>query len=358
MLGGLFLPRFGRMLGRMNSAQPASAADKNARQAGAVKRPGSVVVTGPTGSLGRHAVLAMASRPEWERPFLVLVGRDGARLKEVAAEAEKLGASVETIGADFGRLSDVAAAARRITELVKSGQIPRIDAVIANAGLSSNDTRRASEDGYELTFAVNHLAHAQLIDGLLGVLEAPARIVFLGSNTYHQNLVRKILHVAPAVWRDPVEMARPAPEATEPSLEAGGIAYSNSKLALMYYAHELQRHLPLGVNVIVFEPGFMPGTGLMRDAGAGAQRVAGWVSKLPGISTADTSGVALATVALDPRWANARDGAFVLKDHETPIKDFAKDRSREARLWQATRDLLDAAASPTTEGTAHADRHP
>ena len=38
---------------------------------------------------------------------------------------------------------------------------------MANAGLSAVDIRNASADGYELTFAVNYLAHVQLIDGLL-----------------------------------------------------------------------------------------------------------------------------------------------------------------------------------------------
>ena len=37
--------------------------------------------------------------------------------------------------------------------------------LVANAGLLAVDTRNASADGYELTFAVNYLAHAQLSSG-------------------------------------------------------------------------------------------------------------------------------------------------------------------------------------------------
>jgi hypothetical protein len=51
-------------------------------------------------------------------------------------------------------------------------------------------------------------------------------------------------------------------------METAGIAYSNSKLAILYYAHELQR----GVSVAVFEPGFLPGTGLSRAHGATVRR--------------------------------------------------------------------------------------
>jgi NAD(P)-dependent dehydrogenase (short-subunit alcohol dehydrogenase family) len=82
---------------------------------------------------------------------------------------------------------------------------------VANAGVWVVDTRGASADGYELTFSVNYLAHAQLIGDLLGSFAARARIVLLGSNTYHANLVRRMMGVQPARWRDPIELVpRPA----------------------------------------------------------------------------------------------------------------------------------------------------
>jgi NAD(P)-dependent dehydrogenase (short-subunit alcohol dehydrogenase family) len=137
--------------------------------------------------------------------------------------------------------------------------------LVANAGISVVDTHNASADGYELTFAVNYLAHAQLIGDLLDSLVSPARVVLLGSNTYHQNIFRRILRVAPADWRDPIELAQPTAPDLPATLERCGIAYSNSKLAILYYAHELQRRAPDGINVAVFEPGFMPGTRLGRE---------------------------------------------------------------------------------------------
>jgi short-subunit dehydrogenase len=48
---------------------------------------GTVLITGPTRNLGRHAVLAMAGRPNGQRPDLLLVGRDGRDLTAVADEA-------------------------------------------------------------------------------------------------------------------------------------------------------------------------------------------------------------------------------------------------------------------------------
>jgi hypothetical protein len=52
----------------------------------------------------------------------------------------------------------------------------------------------------------------------------------------------------------------------------------------------------------------------------------------------------LASIALDDRWAHLRDGAFVVKDKERDVKPFANDPDREARLWDATAELLKSAA--------------
>lgn len=123
-------------------------------------------------------------------------------------------------------------------------------------------------------------------------------------------------------------------------MRAGGIAYSNSKLAILYYAHELQRRVPAGVGVIVFEPGFMPGTGLGRAAGPALQRIGRAIGRLPGVSAPRTSGPALASIALDDRWSHLRDGAFVVVDSERDVQPFAIDRARENRLWDATAELL------------------
>jgi NAD(P)-dependent dehydrogenase (short-subunit alcohol dehydrogenase family) len=157
--------------------------------------------------------------------------------------------------------------------------------LVANAGVMVVDTHDASADGYELTFAVNYLAHAQLIGDLLGSFASPARIVLLGSNTYHQNFFRRMLRVPPADWRDPIDLARPAAPDEPATFERAGIAYSNSKLAILYYAHELQRRAPSGINVAVLEPGFMPGTGLGSGHGLAAQRMGRTIGAIPGVSS-------------------------------------------------------------------------
>jgi NAD(P)-dependent dehydrogenase (short-subunit alcohol dehydrogenase family) len=247
---------------------------------------------------------------------------------------------VHEIGCDLARLADVRAAAQNAKGLLDAGAVGPLRGLVANAGVMVVDTHDASADGYELTFAVNYLAHAQLIGDLLDSFVSPARIVLLGSNTYHQNFFRRMLRVPPADWRDPIDLARPTAPDEPTTFERAGIAYSDSKLAILYYAHELQRRAPSGINVAVFEPGFMPGTGLGRGHGPAAQRMGRTIGAIPGVSSPTRSGRALASIVLDDRWAHLRDGAFVVKDEERDVKPVAKDPTREGRLWDATAELL------------------
>ena len=303
---------------------------------------GTIVITGPTGGIGKELVLQLANRPQNERPDLLLVGRAGATLEEITKLASNAGATAFGIPCDLSVLADVRNASKTIKDFVNAGKVRSLRAIVANAGLMSLDTRKASADGYELTFAVNYLAHALLITDLRDTIVAPGRIVLVGSNTYWQNTVRKILHVPPSSWIDPLEIAKPAPASAKPTIESSGVAYSNSKLAILYYAHELQRHVKDGLNVVVFEPGFMPGSGLSRAAGPMAQRIGQMIGLIPisPISTPEKSAPKFASVILDDKWS---DGDYIVIDKPTELQPFARDRAREERLWQATEELLSKA---------------
>ena len=301
----------------------------------------TVLITGPTRGLGRATTLALAQNRKVRD--LLLVGRAGTALTGVAEDARSHGVKVHEIQCDLSRLSDVRAAAISVQDLVEDGRIGPLSALIANAGAMSPDTRLSSADGYEMTLAVNYLAHAQLIGDTTGSLTDAARIVLVGSNTYHANVWRRLLHVPAAQWRDPIELAKPATGVNKPGMAASGVAYSNAKLAILYYAHELQRRIGRGVAVSVYEPGWMPGTALGRGAPAAAQAVGRGLGRLPGVATPAKSGPVLASIALEDRWVHLRDGAFVVRDKIVEVNPVAHDRDRERRLWEATGELLDKA---------------
>ena len=127
---------------------------------------GTVLITGPTSGLGKALTLEMAGRAEPGRPDLLLVGRPGETLTEVAVAARSAGATVREIPCDLSRLAEVRAAAATARDLLAAGAVRPLRTLVANAGVSVTDTRVASADGYEMTFAVNYLAHAQLIGDL------------------------------------------------------------------------------------------------------------------------------------------------------------------------------------------------
>ncbi|MGW5240052.1 SDR family NAD(P)-dependent oxidoreductase [Monashia sp. NPDC004114] len=218
---------------------PASWASSSRRNPAARRRrpTGIPTLSGVTRSRQRRS-----ARPNSPRDVLLL-GRGGTALDDTAEQAWGHGVNVHEIGCDFAPLSDVRDAASTVRNLIEGGHLGRLSALVANAGAMSTDTRLSSVDGCELTFAVNYLAHAQLVGDLLDSLADRARIVMVGSNTYHANVWRRLLHVPAAEWRDPIALAKPALGEDNPGMKVAGVAYSNAKLAILYYAHELQRRV-------------------------------------------------------------------------------------------------------------------
>lgn len=134
---------------------------------------GAVLITGATDGLGRRVALELARRGE----TVLLHGRDEGRLEEVGREIGEQtgGATPRVYRADLSSLREVRALAARVFT-----DRDRLGALVNNAGLISAE-RRESEDGYELTFAVNHLSHFLLTNLLLPLLEGPSRIVNVAS---------------------------------------------------------------------------------------------------------------------------------------------------------------------------------
>ncbi|MBX3184552.1 MAG: SDR family NAD(P)-dependent oxidoreductase [Polyangiaceae bacterium] len=122
------------------------------------------VVTGASSGIGAETALGLARAGR----RVILCGRDAARTSEVASRIERdcPGQVLATLLANFSRLSDVARLADDIAKLT-----PRLDLLVNNAGLW-HPKRTLSQDGYEDTFAVNHLAPFCLTTRLLPLLRA------------------------------------------------------------------------------------------------------------------------------------------------------------------------------------------
>lgn len=198
------------------------------------------VVTGATRGIGRATALALAKLGAQ----VVIVGRDADRMDELRREAERAAnAGLSCIQADFASLASVRAAAEEIVHRWSA-----IHVLVNNAGINAG-RRQVSADGFELTFAVNHLAPFLLTSLLAPVLAAgaPSRIV---------NVTSVFAHVA-GVDVDDIMFERRRYSSTR--------AYNQSKLSTVMFTMELAERLASsGIAVNCVSPGLVA-TDLMRE---------------------------------------------------------------------------------------------
>jgi len=136
------------------------------------------VITGTTHGIGRVTSRELACAGK----TVVMLCRDvtaaGAVRDEIRRHAP--GARVEVVRCDLSSLASVresAAAVRR--------DYPRIGLLINNAGMVST-RRRTSAEGFELTFATNHLGPFLLTALLSDHLDKAARIVMVASRIHYR----------------------------------------------------------------------------------------------------------------------------------------------------------------------------
>ena len=135
----------------------------------------TILVTGATDGLGKRVAQELAARGA----TVLLHGRDRERLEATRQEIRRETDS-ETLGSYLADLSSLGKV-RALAAQILSDQ-DRLDALVNNAGVIVRE-RRESEEGFELTFAVNYLAHFLLTRLLLPLLRdsAPARVVNIAS---------------------------------------------------------------------------------------------------------------------------------------------------------------------------------
>jgi len=134
-----------------------------------------VVITGATRGIGRAAAIELAKGGA----EVVVVGREPERVEAVASEAQATegGAPIHTHVADLASMGDVRALA---DELKANHQ--RIDVLANNAG-ALFASRKTTSDGFEQSFALNHLAPFLLTNLLLDGLDG-GRVVATTSDAH------------------------------------------------------------------------------------------------------------------------------------------------------------------------------
>jgi len=303
--------------------------------------PKAALVTGGNSGIGFECARELARRG-WQ---VVIASRDRATSAgAVARIRESTGNdAVSEIGLDLGSIASV----RSFVREIEAADLP-LRALVCNAGLQVTRGLSRSTDGYELTFAVNHLGHFLLTNLLLErlVAHAPARVVVVASGVHDPKLRTGM--PKPQISDVATLAATGGPRLGEYD---GRLAYVNSKLCNLWFAYELARrlesaHLVNGrLTVNAFDPGLVPGSGLARDYPAALRfvwnRVLPGVARLlsrviPGVNPADKAGTALARLVLDPALGGVSAKYFPshTRWHEAPSSDASYDAALARALWE------------------------
>lgn len=270
------------------------------------------LVTGASAGIGIETALGLA-RAGFR---VVMAGRDASRTEQARQIVVERSASdrVETALADFASL----AAVRVFAETVL-GRHDRLDALVNNAGIIA-PRYQLSEDGYELTVAVNHLAPFLLTNLLLDRLRAsaPSRVVTVASQAHRGARLDLATLAAPPDWT-PLK------------------AYGRSKLCNVLFTRALAKRLEgSGVVAAALHPGVVA-----TKIGDTAGSVAGWGWRVvkPFLTTPDKGAESSVFLATVPD-ATPFHGGYVIDKKIAEPDPAARDDALAERLWQESARLV------------------
>ncbi|WP_170335957.1 SDR family oxidoreductase [Ruegeria arenilitoris] len=265
--------------------------------------------------------------------------KKNAKVVMLNRSAEKSQAAVADLKSEFGSEAEVRfirmdlaslASVREATDEVLNS-VPRIDALICNAAIAQVPTRKLTEDGFESQLGTNHYGHFLLCGLLFERIEASkGRIVVVASLGYNMGL--KTIKFGDMNWE----------EGYGPNT-----AYSQSKLAQMMFAYELQDRLATAgrtvVEVYVCHPG-SSATSLISTNGSRTMRFIWWLmTKTPMVQTAEQGAYPEVMCATEETLTEQRAlyGPTGRLEVVGPVgkgtlNPHAYDKTVMARLWDVT----------------------
>ena len=279
----------------------------------------TVLVTGASSGIGLETVRALAE----QGATVVLVSRGSGSGAEVAEtlRRETGNSNLHYLPADLSSLADIRRVAAEFSK-----RFEHLDVLVNNAGAFFSK-RKVTTDGFEQTFALNHLSYFLLTHLLLPkLLQSPAaRVVNVASQA--ETFGR--IHDDPMLKEN----------------YGGWKAYSQSKLANLMFTYKLARALadtPVTVNAL------HPGAVATGFGGGGG--VASTFFKLarPFLKTPAQGAQTAIYLASSPAVAGISGRYY---SSEKPMSSSARshDRAEQEKLWRVSSELVsltDAEAAP------------
>lgn len=219
------------------------------------------IITGPTSGIGRQTALRLAAHGT-----VVLVGRNAELLAAVQEEIRRTGGRAIPVICD---LSDMTSVSRAVAEMVAL-DLP-IAGLVNNAGMVTASSTPTAQ-GWDPTFATNHLGPFRFTEALESHLPDQARVVFVCSAVEDPDRTPAVK----AGYRGGRYISAEAGSRGQwmpgGSTHDGYDAYATAKQALLASVFAFARETPR-LRFTAVEPGFNPSTGLVREAPAAVRFV-------------------------------------------------------------------------------------
>jgi NAD(P)-dependent dehydrogenase (short-subunit alcohol dehydrogenase family) len=270
----------------------------------------TVLVTGANSGIGKATATALARAGA----RVVMVARDRGRGEAALADVKRESGS-DAVELVVGDLSLVRGA-RALAAEVKA-RFPRLDVLVNNAGISP-DTFEKTAEGFEKTWATNHLGPFVFTLELLPLLEksAPARIV---------NVSSSVQKGAKMSWEDPQF------ERTPYSMMK---VYSQSKLLNVMFTSALARRVEAKrITVNALHPGVVK-TNLASDLKSPVMRAMFAVFKLFFVSP--EKGAETSVYLASSGEVEGQTGKYFEKKREVVANPLMLDEAACDRLWKMT----------------------
>ena len=281
----------------------------------------TVVMTGGTAGFGAVAAKRISGTPNTK---LILGARDNKN------------SSIDILPLDLARLSHVRSFVQGLTKKLDG---TKIDSLIMNAGAQFGNTKNRTGDGFESTFAINHLAHYLLLRMLTPSLAKNAIIVITTSDVHDP----KMVPFGPKEL-NPEALAHPKDKGK--GFVPGIRAYASSKLCDLLTARAFEASSDAqmnGMRVIAYNPGLTPGTSLFRAWPWWAKLMMGVTSKLRPVNTIEQAGNAIADLGLGTIVPpTGRIYASLVKDKLTwpDPSDLAQSDTAMRGLWVESAQMV------------------
>jgi NAD(P)-dependent dehydrogenase (short-subunit alcohol dehydrogenase family) len=278
------------------------------------------LISGATNGIGKATALALARLGA----TVIIVGRNTAKTESTVAEIKELSGqhSISGIVGDLSSMAEV----RRVAAEFKQ-RYDRLHVLVNNAG-GMFATRQETVDGYEMTFALNHLAYFLLTNLLLDVLKrsAPARVVNVAS----------VAHRRARLDLDDLQSRKGY------GGPAGFNAYAQSKLANVLFTYELARRLQgTQVTANVLHPGVVA-TGITRVDGG----VVGLLMRIQDhfAITPEQGAQTVVYLASSPD-VEGVTGQYFEKCKAVPSSPASHNETTARQLWQISEQLTGIASA-------------